>query len=356
MSFAEIFMALMLHTGVAPGISYYSQTPSADGGQAVVRRAHQIDALTFRAYELLDPGDKRPAACDQGGNPHCDRPHRNPHTKRWERAETFREGLARYWQISQHAGAIATSLEQLEYMYVIVKHESGNGRRDVHEGSNHRCDKRKPDRVCRRKTKLEDAGKSWCLAQVMATRHPGTKIPDKDWSDRRVGELVGIDDASTQLCIGLLADRVRRIMKRCGRKGRAVTPACVFLGYAGSVKDADHPLIAARIASHAKVRRANRELGPEMRKLLGLPPKDKQNATPSVSFAPCTSTRGPRLAIRFGSAWTRSRWAGSAWHSRRTSYGLWLPTFMAGSSHGPSWTRGGWPPGSTTCRTTTPAG
>jgi len=312
MTFAEIFLSLMLLVGPHPGRTLYSQTPVAEGAPWVTLQTFDVDGTAVQAYRELSGA--APHACSQAGNPACRRPRLNPELKRWERPETWAEGLLRYWQIAQHAGALSGGDRAvLDYTYVILRHESGNGRRDVHEGTNHR--------PFRRSTKFEDGGRSWCLGQVMVTRHPGSKLPDKKFADRKAGELVGLDDAATQLCLGVVTDRVARIIRRCGRDGRAVTPACVFLGYAGSVESADHPLIRARIATYFKVRRTKTVLGDDVRRALRLPLKSKRAPAASVSFAPWrTSTSGQRWATLSGSAWMRSSWTVGAFRSRRMSY------------------------------------
>lgn len=281
MSFAELFLALMLLVGPHPGKTLYSQTPVDESSPWVTVQTFEVDGQKVSAYRTIDKDDdadvKRDYACKQAGNPACRKPRYDKTLKRWQRPETWSEGLKRYWQISQHAGAVAESRAALEFLYVIVKHESGNGRRDVHEGTNHR--------PYRRRTKHEDAGKSWCLGQIMLTRHPGTNLPDAKFKEREAGDLVGLDDAATQLCLGVVADRVHRIMRRCKKRSKVVTPACVFLGYAGSVESADHPLIKERIASWMKVKRlrGKSKLGADVRKVLGL---EREEKTPRSSLMP----------------------------------------------------------------------
>lgn len=271
---SEIFVALALSVGPSPGRSLQSQTPVTEGSPLVALQPIEVDGRTVMAYRHTITGEDDPTQCAQPGNVACRRPRYDRDLKRWQRPETWGEGLARYWQIAQHAGAVAGSVSVLEFMLVIVRHESAFWR-SVHEGTNHR--------PWRRSTKWEDGGRSWCLAQVMTSRNPNTRIPDKKWSKRRSHELVGLDDASTQLCLGLLADRVTRIMKRCGRRGRRVTPACVFLGYAGVKITAKHPLIRARLSTYAKIKTANRVLGPDVRRMIGLPPPKKSKRGASRS-------------------------------------------------------------------------
>ena len=311
----ETFLALMVTVGPHPGRTLYSQTPVTKGAPLVALSEFTVDGKTFKAYRHLDAGEAAPYACTQAGNPVCRRPRHNRVLKRWERPETWREGLDRYWQISRMAAKVTKGDTQLaEFLYVVVLHESGNGRRDVHSGENHR--------PFRRRTIHEDAGRSWGLTQVMISRHPGSAVPMREHDNWAAEDLVGLDDASTTRGLTVAATRLRQIIHRCSKRG-PVTPACVFVGYAGTSIKSTHPLMRARIHTHAKVMGASRELGNDVRKTLGLPEKKKRKVRVSVSFpAWDTSMSGPESATLSGSASTPSWWTAFASSSRLTSYVL----------------------------------
>lgn len=252
---------MMLVLGPMPGRSLYSQVEAPEGAPLVALRDTVIDGRAVRAYTHWG-AEALPTQCAQAGNPWCRRVVFNQPLQRWQRPETFGEGLSRYTMIARAIQETTGGGELADYMTVIVRHESGF-RRDVHEGSNH-----KP---FRRTTKLEDSGRSWCLGQVMIARSPSTIVPiheHKDWTAR---ELVGVTPAATTRCLTVVATRLRKIARRCSRGGsRPIAPACMFLGYAGTDIKPTHPFIRARLASFAKLSGSSRELGPEIRSLIGL--------------------------------------------------------------------------------------
>lgn len=304
---AETFLALMMT--VHPGKTWYSKTPAAEGSPLVALRSFEVDGEKVRAFDFVPAGEEAPTQCAQPKNAACSRPRLNGKTKRWERVETWREGLGRYWQISKAAAAVTKGDELLgRYLYVVVKHESGNGRRDVHEGSNHKCERPRDDRPCRYRTIHEDTGRSWGLGQVMVARSPRTVLPLHAFKEWRARDLVGLTDEATVRSLTVPAFRLRKLIKRCGRKGRTVTPACVFVGYAGTKIKASHPLMRARIATFNRLPKSL-ELGADVRKALGLPsPKKKASAKISIVLR-----LGGLLAFRHehdGMARGLARWIG----------------------------------------------
>lgn len=267
----EIVLALMLALGPFPGRSLYSQVEVDDAKAPLVAlRKFTFDGRSFTAYDHFADGEQLPLQCEQPRNVACRRPRWSKDLRRWERPETFDEGLQRYWLIASAIAKQAKTDAVAEYLITIARHESG-WRRDVHAGENHL--------PFRAKTKHEDRGMSWSLGQVMAGRKPTTLIPWKGWHDVPIVNLVGVDEAATNRCLDMVEDRVSSIVRHCGRHGQAVTAACVFVGYAGTSISPKHRLIRARRATHMKLKDAPRKLGDDIRGLLGLKNDDTQNAS-----------------------------------------------------------------------------
>lgn len=262
MTFAEIFLALMLLVGPPPGQTLYSYTPvTAESSDVVALMPMTIGGRETKVYQLVTDATA-PPQCAQPKNPACRRVRFNGELGRYERPETFREGLARYWQVSQLAAQHAHGdRDLLDLMFVVVLHESGNARRDVHEGTNHR--------PSRRRTKHEDGGRSWCLGQFMAGVSPRSQVAMTRKRRIRAGELVGLDDDSTSRCLAVMADHLGAHLDRCkDRNGGKVAPACVFTSYAGTGISSDHPLMRARVGTWQRVQRTKLELGAKVRRLL----------------------------------------------------------------------------------------
>jgi len=249
----ETVLGLILAVGPYPGGTLYSQTPVSKDDPAAVSVPHEDKGRTFRAYRLSE------AACSQKG-PACARPHYNAALRRWERAETYLEGLDRYWQISNAIAAAKPSPEVLDAAVVVFRHESGMFRRDVHEGTNHR--------PFRTSTPHEDGGLAWGFGQIHWSNRPEVYVPVRGFRHIRLGELVGLSDRSTALSVAVPIVRLTRIVKQCKGKGAV----CVFVGYGGTVS-AKHPLIKARVATAARVRKLTadqRSLSAKVRVQLGL--------------------------------------------------------------------------------------
>lgn len=258
----ETVLAIMLALGPSPGRSLYSQVEVDDGNAPLVAlRDYTIDGASFMAFDHWDDDEQLPSQCSQPKNVACRRPRYDKELRRWERPETFHEGLERYWTIAQAISKHAPTDAVAEFLIVITRHESG-WRRDVHAGENHL--------PFRKSTKHEDAGMSWSLGQVMVGKRPTIKIPWRGWEDVPIVNLVGVDEAATNRCLDMVEDRVTSIVKHCGRRGQAVTASCVFVGYAGTSISAEHRLIRARRATHLKLKNVNRTLGDTWRALLGL--------------------------------------------------------------------------------------
>lgn len=321
---AETFLALTLGLGPTPGRTLYSQIPVDEDAPRVALAEVSFDGRKVKAYQLV--GAEPPPQCAQPQNPACRAPRLDPELKRWQRPETFDEGLRRYWQIARIAGDLVRDRAELGYVFTIVRHESGL-RRDVHEGTNHR-----PHRLS---TIHEDAGRSWCLGQIMVSRSPRGRLPEKRYHKRTAGELVGLDDAATRRCLEVVTTRVRGIMRHCAkRSGGKVYPSCVFTSYAGTAIRATHPLIRARLGTHAKVRAFKGGIGPDIRARLGLPPAKKKKTAARGSFGAWRSSipghASQSTVAPFGFHATRSRWTACASHTPPTSCALLLPSSADG--------------------------
>ena len=263
---AQYFLALMLGVGPHPGKSIYSNTPASGASSPTVAMITEVvDGKPIKAYRVLEPDVVPPTECAQPRNPACVRPRFDPDLQRWHRPETWAEGLERYWLISRaFADAAGDDKRLLKYAYVVMRHESGNGRRDVHEGTNHR--------PWRRKTIHEDGGRAWCLGQIYGTRSPMTRIPimATRYEGRTLGEAVGVDYAPTRFCAQIVTDVLRTVIRGCGRR-KQVTPQCVFMGYGGGFLRSSHPFIRARIATYNRLKDVPTELGKDVRLALNLP-------------------------------------------------------------------------------------
>ncbi|MEE9395205.1 MAG: hypothetical protein V3W41_22160 [Planctomycetota bacterium] len=256
----EAVLGLVLAVGPYPGGTLYSQTPVAKDAALVISTKREDHGRSFKAYRLLAADEAAPYACTQRGNPVCRRPRRNVTLKRWERPETYWEGMERYWGIANAISATQTSSAVLDYAVVVFRHESGMFRRDVHEGTNHR--------PYRRSTKHEDGGLAWSFGQIHWSTLPTAKIPIRGFKHLTLGEMVGLDDRSTSIGVSVPIERLRRIVKRCG----ATNPSCVFTSYGGTVSSR-HPFIKARLATYARVRRLkkkDRTLSAKVREALGV--------------------------------------------------------------------------------------
>lgn len=257
----EAILAAMLALGPGPGQSIYSQIEVSEGAPLVALRTFDVDGTKVRAYTHWQPDEALPAQCAQPKNVACRRPLFQRELKRWQRPETYAEGLVRYWTIAK---AIASQPKDVHpFAVVIVRHESGF-RRDVHAGENHR--------PFRQTTKHEDEGHSWCLGQIMIGRKPTSLVPWKGFAKTKAIDLVGTSQARTNRCLKVVGSRLTDIARSCRR--RRAEGSCVFIGYAGTAISRNHPLMKARAASLLKVKRAPRKLGKQIRAQLGLKTDD----------------------------------------------------------------------------------
>lgn len=255
----EQILGLILAVGPYPGGTPYSQTPVEKGSPPVVVSKHEDKGRTFDAWRSLGASEKRSKECAQRGNVRCSRPHYNTALRRWERPETFGEGLDRYWDISRAIASTKADAKVLEFATIVFKHESGMFRRDVHEGTNH-----KPFRSS---TEHEDGGLAWGFGQIHWSTEPEVYIPVRGFKHITLGEMVGLGERATALSVAVPIARLSKIVPRC--KGN---PTCIFVGYGGTVSP-KHPFIKARVASYATLRRLkkkDRELSEKIRGLLGI--------------------------------------------------------------------------------------
>ena len=238
----------------------YSQTPVKKGDPLVISAKHEDHGRKFRAYRLLKANESPPNACTQKGNPVCRKPRWDKTLKRWQRPETYSEGLNRYWKIAKAISATKADVKVLEFATVVFRHESGMFRRDVHEGTNH-----KP---YRQTTKHEDGGYAWGFGQIHWSPNPNAKVPMKGFEHLKMKDLVGLDSASTGRSVAVPIERLRRLVRDCGRNA-----SCVFVGYAGTAISPNHKLIKARRSTYARLRKLTkkqRTLSDAVKKKLGI--------------------------------------------------------------------------------------
>jgi len=119
------------------------------------------------------------------------------------------------------------------FLLTVAKHES-TFRRDVHSGA-----------------MRGDNGFAWSLFQLnIGSRKTTTKIPQTDFT---LGEIVGVDDASTKRATKAASVYLRPAIKRCNG-----APRCVFMNYGGlSKKESRKPSRAkqldARVATYHRL-------------------------------------------------------------------------------------------------------
>lgn len=257
----EIVLGLVLSAGPYPGGTLYSQQTVVKEAPTVISVTHKDHGRSFKSYRILQEGEDAPYACKQKHNPACMRPRYDGTLKRWQRPETYGEGMERYWDIAKAISKTKLDDGVLPYAITIFRHESGMFRLDVHEGTNHR--------PFRNYSKHEDGGQAWGFGQVMWSVHPHKHVPIEGFKHLTLGDLVGLDEASTFNSVAAPIARISTIIKRCG----VTQPACVFVGYAGTRIKSTHPLMRARLATYARIKRMSvkdKTLSSEVKKMLGI--------------------------------------------------------------------------------------
>jgi hypothetical protein len=205
-------------------------------------------------YSVVPVEKDSPPGCEEKMSLLCQRPHWNDAWNSWVRAETYDEGLRRWWTIAQAleqtAGADA-SLTQLAL--TVTMHESG-WRRDVHSGIGDYA--------------RGDQDRSWCLGQILL----GTTGREKVAEGWRARQLVGTGIEPTKRCLTVVTRALRDARGYCGaytRQGHYCT-----IGVYGGVNDpVAHPGVRLRISVLKKIQGFGRpQLSAEVRQKLGLPP------------------------------------------------------------------------------------
>lgn len=222
-------------------------------------------------YSLRIVSEGSPAACDDRNSLLCAEPRWLPERAAWVRPERIAEGAQRYGVVANELAAVSTwasgtaapegwpplperrwrgtSEELAQALAVVLVHEAGVAREDVHSGLT---------AYSRDDTARGDGGRSWCLTQQQMGRSPTARrrYPVDRWEARH---LVGTDAASTRRCLIVGADVLASAAERC-RRQRDPSSACLFAQYGGGGVRKDDKRVKARVATLAKVRRIWTEL------------------------------------------------------------------------------------------------
>lgn len=201
---AEAVLAWMLSLQ-PPGASIYSQ---------VVVEADAAPACADASSLLCQP-------------PRWSEAH-NAHT----RAETYDEGLQRYWTIAQ---SVASTGDAAPAVLTVVFHESGF-RRDVHSGVG--------------KWARGDQGRSWCLGQLLVGR-----------SSAAGPRLVGVGRAATDRCVAAVVRHLGAVQRE--------RPYAKFARYGGVWGSRDRRILS-RVRTYQRVQGAPPKLPVEVLAALGL--------------------------------------------------------------------------------------
>jgi hypothetical protein len=173
-------------------------------------------------------------ACDDAVSLLCQPPKWSEAHGAYTRAETWDEGLPRYWTIAQ---SIAATGDVAPAVLTVVYHESGF-RRDTHSGVG--------------KWARGDQGRSYCLGQrLLGKRNPAGP------------KLEGIDRAATDRCIAAVVRHLRHVPNE--------RPYAKFARYGGVWAQGDRRVLS-RVRTFQRLRSAAPKLAVEVREALGLEP------------------------------------------------------------------------------------
>lgn len=182
--------------------------------------------------QVVVPADSGPA-CDDATSLLCQPPKWSEAHEAFTRAETYDEGLRRYWTIAQ---SVAATGDVAPAVLTVVYHESGF-RRDVHSGVG--------------RWARGDQGRSCGLGQMLW----GVDNP-------KCLDIVGVDRKSTDACIAAVVRHLRHIKNE--------RPYAKFARYGGVWAKGDRRILA-RVGTFRRVATAPPPLSNKIRKLLGMP-------------------------------------------------------------------------------------
>lgn len=144
--------------------------------------------------------------------------------------ETEKEAVNRYGMIAEAINGVSKGDAVLaRYLLTVFRHESSFNR-SVHTGD-----------------VRGDAGRSWCLGQIMIGTNPRSTSRFTAYPAKK---LVGADLASTTRCARTAAAYLRWARRRCKNDN----PSCVFRAY-GSVRSAKDKRIVARVSTYNRISR-----------------------------------------------------------------------------------------------------
>ena len=206
-------------------------------------------------YSQVEVAENSPAVCDDP-TILCDAPKFSERRGGWYRAETYEEGLVRYWTIARAVYKATEGKHFLTRLVVASMFNESGFRRDVHSGTSISDSNHKDGNPI--ETGRGDLGNSYCLGQF-----------NKGKRDDPEGlELVGVGIEATSRCAEKMAKNYTRAMKYCGWHVKGDRVACSFAVYGGKVSLMDTKFVRRRTNDWHRIKRHNGVLQDKVVQLL----------------------------------------------------------------------------------------